>query len=396
VITDRTKRQLWIFLVITLLGCTYVGARYARLDRLFFEDSYTVVAHYQDSGGIFEGAAVSYRGVTIGRVGELKVTPEGVDVSLDIDKKWDKIPRETVASTMNRSALGEQYVDLQPMVDDGPYLLDESEIALQNTRIPIPPVELLSDISSTVNSVDRASLQSVVTELGMAFDNTGKDLAQIIDTSNAFIEAADDNFETTTALIRDSNTVLRGQLDTASAIRTFSKNLALFSTSLVGSDRDLRQLIDSGSTTAIELNSFLKENQADLATLLNNLRTVGELQVENLDGLEQLLVWYPLVVEQGFTVVGEDPVTHRFDAHFGLTTTMTPLCHKGYEAADRRSPQETGWRDMVTTVRCTESPTKTNSRGSAQAPRPPVYYDAFVQEPGVERWELLLLQPFAR
>ena len=395
-ITERTKRQLYVFALITLLGCTYVGARYARLDRLLFDDSYTVVAHFQDSGGIFDGAVVSYRGVTIGRVGDLEVTPDGVDVRLDIDNKWDKIPRDAVASTMNRSALGEQYVDLQPVVNEGPFLVDESEIPRQNTRIPIPAMQLLSDISNTVENVDKDALQTVVTELGLAFDDTGKDLRQIIDTANSFIETADENFETTTALIRDSNTVLHGQLDSASAIRTFSKNLALFSTSLAGSDQDIRKLIDSGSVTANELRSFIDDNKVDLATLLNDLRTVGELQVKNIDGLEQLLVWYPLVVENGFTVVAKDPVSGKFDAHFGTVLTNTPLCHKGYEAADRRPPSNTGWRDMVTTVRCTEPPTKTNARGAQNLPRPRVYYDAIVQEPGVERWELILLQPFAQ
>ena len=396
VITERTKRQLWVFAVITLVGVTFVGARYARLDRILFDDSYTVVAHFEDSGGIFDGAVVSYRGVTIGRVGELVVTDDGVDVKLDIDNKWDRIPRDTIASTMNRSALGEQYVDLQPVVNEGPWLVDESEIARQNTRVPIPAMDLLSDISTTVEAVDRDALKTVVTELGMAFDGTGKDLAQIIDTANSFIETADDNFETTTALIRDSNTVLRGQLASASAIRTFSRNLALFSTSLVGSDRDLRALIDSGSVTAAELNSFLKENQVDLGTLLNNLRTVSELQVKHIDGLSQLLVVYPLVVEQGFTVVAEDAISHKFDAHFGLITTPNPaVCHKGYEATDKRPPQNTGNRPMVTTVRCAEPPTKSNARGGQHAPRPPAFYDAIVKEPGVERWELLMLMPFA-
>ena len=123
-ITQRTKRQLYVFALITLIGCTFVGARYARLDRLLFDDSYTVVAHFQDSGGIFDGAIVSYRGVTVGRVGDLEVTDDGVDAKLDIDNKWDKIPRDTVASTMNRSALGEQYVDLQPEVNEGLWLVD--------------------------------------------------------------------------------------------------------------------------------------------------------------------------------------------------------------------------------------------------------------------------------
>ena len=67
-ITRRTRIQLMVFVLITLLGVSYVGARYARLDRLVFDDSYTVVAHFADSGGIFAGAEVTYRGVRVGQV----------------------------------------------------------------------------------------------------------------------------------------------------------------------------------------------------------------------------------------------------------------------------------------------------------------------------------------
>ena len=71
--------------------------------------------------------------------------------------------------------------------------------------------------------------------MGKAFDGTGEDLGRIIDTGNSFIQAANDNFDVTTALIRDSNTVLKGQVASASAIREFARNLALFSGTLAGS-----------------------------------------------------------------------------------------------------------------------------------------------------------------
>ena len=41
-ITTRTKIQLVIFALITMVGVSFVGARYARLDRLVFDKSYTV------------------------------------------------------------------------------------------------------------------------------------------------------------------------------------------------------------------------------------------------------------------------------------------------------------------------------------------------------------------
>src|SRR3954454_5237236 len=113
-ITRRTRIQLLVFVAITLLGVSYVGARYARLDRVFFDDHYTVVAHFADSGGIFSGGEVSYRGVQVGRGGKLVLTDDGVDVHLDIDNSHDDIPADTLAVVGNQSAVGEQYVELQP------------------------------------------------------------------------------------------------------------------------------------------------------------------------------------------------------------------------------------------------------------------------------------------
>jgi len=226
VIARRTKVQLAIFALITMLGVTFVGAKYAQLNRLFYSTSYTVVAHFKDSGGMYAGGLVSYRGVSIGEVHQLVLTRDGVDAYLDIDNGWDgKIPADTLAVVGNRSAVGEQYVDLQPQTDDGPYLHDGSQIAMADTRTPLPTQKLLADISTTVESVNRRSLRTTVHELGTAFAGTGPDLGRIIDTGTSFIHEANRNFDVTTALIRDSNTVLHGQIASSDAIRSFARRI---------------------------------------------------------------------------------------------------------------------------------------------------------------------------
>ena len=359
-----------VFVLITLLGVSYVGARYARLDRLIFDDSYTVVAHFQDSGGIFAGGEVSYRGVRIGQVNKLQLTDQGVDVYLDIDKSYDTIPSDTLAVVGNRSAVGEQYVELQPQVDTSPYLHNDSEIAQDDTRTPIATQKLLGDITNTVESVNRPALKTTVTELGKAFGGTGQDLQRIIDTGNAFIKSANDNFDVTTALIKDSNTVLHGQIDSASDIRTFARDLSLFSGTLAGSDQSLREVIDNGSATAIQLRTFLEQNKVDLGELINNLVTTGDVVVKHLDGIAQILVIYPYVVEGGFTVVSKSPDTGLYDAHFGLVLTQDPkVCEKGYESTNTRPPQDGSNAPMNMQAHCAEPPSVSNARGAQNAPR---------------------------
>lgn len=376
-ITRRTKVQLLFFVIITLVGVSYVGARYARLDRVFVDDSYTVVAHFSESGGIFAGGEVSYRGVRVGQVSELELTDDGVDVVLAIDKDHDEIPSDTLAVVGNRSAVGEQYVELQPQVDDGPYLADDSQIDQADTRTPIATETLLADLARTTGSVDQDALRTTVTELGDAFEGTGPALQRIIDTGNSFIETANDNFDVTTALIRDSNTVLQGQVGSAGALKTFASQLSLFSGTLAASDPALRKLIDNGSVAATELRTFLEDNEVELGDLVNNLVTTGEVVVQNLPGVEQILVLYPYVVEGGFTVVSKTPETQKYDAHFGLVLTNKEACTGGYESTDRRPPQDGSNRPMNMKAGCTEPASQSNARGPQNlAPRAPADYDA--------------------
>jgi phospholipid/cholesterol/gamma-HCH transport system substrate-binding protein len=382
-ITRRTKIQLMFFVLITLIGVSYVGARYARLDRLIVDDAYTVVAHFEDSGGIFAGGEVTYRGVRVGQVEKLTLTDSGVDVYLDIDNGYDDIPADTLAVVGNRSAVGEQYVELQPQSDGKPYLKDEGQIPVENTELPIATETLLTDVSNTVESVDKEALRTTVEELGLAFAGTGEDLQQIIDTGNSFIQTANENFDVTTALIRDSNTVLRGQIASESAIRTFASQLSLFSGTMADADPDLRKVIDSGSFAANQLRTFLEANDVELSELIRNLTTTGEVIVKHLDGIEQILVLYPYVVEGGFTVVSKS-ANGLYDAHFGMIMSDSHPCLKGYEGTNWRPPRDGSRSPMNEDARCAEPASKTNPRGAQHAPqRVAATYD---QETGELTW----------
>lgn len=378
-ITRRTKVQLLVFVMITLVGVSFTGARYAKLDRLFYDSSYTVTAHFAASGGIFAGGEVTYRGVKIGTVERMTLTDEGVDVDLAIDNEFDDIPAETLALVGNKSAVGEQYVELQPNSDEGPFLEDGSEITVEDTRTPIQVETLLSNLATTVGSVELDALRATVSELGAAFAGTGEDLQQIIDTGNGFINAANDNFDTTTALIRDANTVLTGQIDSESSIRSFARDLSLFTGALADADPEVNRLLDNGSGAAVALRRLIEDNEVELGDLVNNLITTGEIVTRRLPGIEQILVIYPYVVEGGFTVVSKSPDTGLYDAHFGLIITTQPICTEGYESTDRRPPQNGENRPMNEKARCDEPPTVTNARGAHTVYdrfRAPADYDA--------------------
>ena len=317
-ISRLTKIQLVIFAIVTVLGGAFVGGRYAQIDRLVVDRSFPVSAQFKDSGGIFAGAQVTYRGIPVGKVGKLEFKDNGVQATLDIENNAPKIPADVLAVVANKSAIGEQFVDLQPRTNSAPYLHKGSAISLRNTRIPIDTTTLLVDVNDLVSSVNTDSLRTVVDELGQAFESTGQDLSTILDTSSEFIQAADDNIDVTRSLIHDSSSVLQTQIDKQGELGTFSKNLALLSDSLVDADPDLRRLFDKGSDSAATLNAVVNENSADLGNAIRDLVTASKPLSENVLGLQAIFILYPYLLEGSFSVLDKVPGTSDYNAVFGL------------------------------------------------------------------------------
>jgi len=403
-ISRPVKIQLVIFAIITVLGGAFVGGRYAQVDRIFVDRSFPVSAQFKDSGGIFAGAQVTYRGIPVGKVGKLDFKDDGVQARLDIENSAPKIPSDVLAVVANKSAIGEQFVDLQPRTNSAPYLHKGSAITLRNTRIPIDTTTLLVDVNDLVSSVNTDSLRTVVDELGQAFEGTGQDLSTILDTSSEFIKAADDNIDVTRALIHDSSSVLQTQIDKSDDISTFSKNLALLSDSLVDADPDLRRLFDKGSESASTLNAVVNENSADLGNAVRDLVTASKPLSENVLGLQAIFILYPYLVEGSFSVL--DPVvkngkeTGDYNATFGLVALdPTPTCTydqnggtaSGYR--ERREEQVISDQAFDTEADCkvannhiARQPSKTVLKRSAATSNAPV-------PTGKASWKWLLLGP---
>ncbi|MFT4189452.1 MAG: MlaD family protein [Aeromicrobium sp.] len=315
-ITRLTKMQLIAFVIVTVVGASFVGARYAEIDRLFVDRTYPVTVELKESGGIFAGAEVTYRGIAVGTVDELEFTDDGVEATLKIEKSAPEIPENAHALVANKSAIGEQYLDLRPTGSKGPYLKAGSKIPESRTEVPIDTTELLLDVNGLVGSVPSDDLHTVVTELGTAFDGTGESLTQILDSTAVVIGAAQANIDVTRALIDSSSTVLQTQVDKGSEIQSFSKNLALFTDTLVASDGDLRALLDQGTPAAATVNAVVAENAADLTGVLNNLTGPVKILDENVAGLQALYILYPVLVQGSYTVITPTG-DGEFNAAFG-------------------------------------------------------------------------------
>jgi phospholipid/cholesterol/gamma-HCH transport system substrate-binding protein len=380
-----TKIQLIIFVVITLLGVSYVSAEYVGLAKYVTGNKgCTISAEFPDSGGIFSNAEVTYRGVTVGKVGSLHLINGGTRVDLHLDScSSPKIPANSSATVADRSVVGEQYVDLEPAAgtanDTGAYLEKNAVIPMSRNHIPTATQTLLVDLDNLFNSVPIKDLQVTISELGNAVRGRGQDLGHLLDATDQLITAASqsDNLSATIDLIDQSSSVLQTQLDQREPLQIWTHNLNLLSQQLKTSDADFRHLLDTGPSDITTVRNFISNNETDLGVTLANLSTVGDLLVRHLDGIEEIFELYPATAAGGPTAV------HDRTGWLGLVLQATPdpqdcgdpnQGREGYYGTVIRDPNEgNALAPMApnTSVRCTAPATGPNGksvRGSAHVP----------------------------
>jgi phospholipid/cholesterol/gamma-HCH transport system substrate-binding protein len=369
IIKRGVKIQLLVFAVITVLGISYTSVRYIGIGRGVLNQQYTAYVDLTDSGGIFTGAEVTYRGVAIGRVGPIELTKDGIRVRMDI-KRGAHIPRDTVAIVANRSAVGEQYIDLQPRSDQGPFL-DSGEsytIPRQDTRLPVSTTELLTNADKLVSSVNPRNVGIVVDELDKAFAGSAADLQAILDSNDKLLETANDSWPATSELLDNSKVVLDTQRAEGANIRMFARGLDEFTSEIRRDDPGLRSAITNTVPATQQTGKLIDDLAPALPVLLANMTSTGQVLTSRLAGLRTIFIMYPYALEGAFTVVPNDGTLH-----FGivLNADAPAPCTQGYEKTKARDPRFTKTVKAQQGIGCTLPKSSAQDvRGARNAPAP--------------------------
>lgn len=360
--TRGVKIRLIAFVVLSAVGIVYVAGSFLGIVDKILGRGYTMHATLPASGGLFTGSEVTYRGVKVGKVSRVDVIPSGIRVDLAIKDKT-RIPRDSTIHVHNLSAVGEQYLDVEPVADKGPYAGPGYTIKGDEKSLPMSEEQLLTELDALVGSVDKTQLTTVISELGHMFRDTADPLRRMVDSGTVFVDEAAANKDDTIALLDSGRTVLRTQARHEKDITTFARGLADLTGSLKASDKDLRTILQGGPPAVREVNSLLTGLEPTLPVFLSNLVTVNQVLTNNIPGLEQTLVTFPRVIASGFTGTPGDGYGH---INLQLDNSVAP-CTKGYLPSGRWRPATDLSDKPFYPAKCLEGAPK-NMRGTKYAP----------------------------
>lgn len=353
--------KLLAFAVVSVLALGYGLTELFQVQRLVRPPDVVRVV-FADPEGVYPRADVDLLGVNVGRVREVEPGPGSAStVVLEIDA-GARVPADVRAVASAKSAIGEQYVQLVPQSEGGALLEDGDLIGLERTTSPPDLAALLGSIDRLVTSVPPGAVRTGLREASAALAGLSPQLRRTLDAADTLSASALANVDDLTALIGDAQTVLDTQVALGDATSSAAASLAPLTTELRRLDPTFDEVFVRGIRAGTQVTGLLRDNQAALPVLLNNLISLTDLGVTNLPGIRKSLVVFPWALEynsQGLRYCDDiDPLTGQpapgtchydadglpiWSAHIANVISLRgggtyDPCRSGYEDTVRHQP----------------------------------------------------------
>src|SRR5258708_2576914 len=211
------KIQLGIFAVVTAVATMVILFGYIKVPSLLGLGHYSVTVQLPRSAGLYASSNVTYRGTEVGRVSTIRLTDTGVEAVLSL-RSDVQIPADLAAQVHSVSAIGEQYVALEPRSGSGPTLKDGDVVPASRTSVPPDINALLAAANRGLGAIPGDNLQTVIDESNTAIGGLGPELSRFVKGPIPRAIYGPANLDPPTPGIHQSQPVLDPQADTARAL----------------------------------------------------------------------------------------------------------------------------------------------------------------------------------
>ncbi|WP_225729069.1 MULTISPECIES: MCE family protein [unclassified Nocardia] len=364
-------------IVALVLGTAYLSAGVLRWNPL--ARGYTVTVELPSSGGLSRGNDVTFRGVRVGKVRELRISGTGVAAIAEIDAAA-RIPVGGTVAVGRLSAAGEQYLDFRPDSETGPYLSDGAVVERARTTVPVPVQSVLANLSDFIGGMNPDRLDTIIDELDRALAGGPDRLRDMISGMSRAMAGLDGLLPQTRALIANLEVIAETTSHAQPDLATLTRAGGVLFEQTTAADRELRHLIDAGPGQLATLNEFVSRTQDPITDLVTNFVAITKAAKLRAPAIAAL---FP-ALRVGSEALG-------IPAHDGQFYTLVdpwprPWCE--YDTI----PVVPTERTTDTRVRlynyCVTSNPALQIRGSANAPRPDVPDNGSGPPPGVTGNEL--------
>lgn len=268
VLTDRLYLSALGVALVFVVCVAYLFAEV--LDQPLTSRPTEVTVMLGNTGGLFEGSAVTYRGVKVGKVTDISITRQGVRAEVSLTT-GTAVPTDSLARVRSLSPVGEQYLDFQPNTDEGPFLEDGAVVAAEFTDLPKSLSSTVVAVNKVLRQIDDEKLRSFLVELSTGLQGTGDDVGRLVDQGDLILAELDRVWPETDRLLRNGDTVLDIGTDNATSLRDLGRSSRQLAAFLRDYDPELRRVLERAPNQVRQLEALV----ADADKVLPDFLSVG-------------------------------------------------------------------------------------------------------------------------
>ena len=325
------RRQLIVFALVSFLAMSLLGIRYLEIPAGFGVGRFNVTVPLSHASGLYPNAPVTHRGVQIGKVSAVRLTPDGTVATLSL-KDDSAVPASARVEIRNGSVIGEPFLNLVSASSaDARNLREGDRIPGDRVTLPISTGSFLTEIRELVNSIPTEALRTTLDESAAAFGDA-EALPSIIDSSTSLTRAASQNKQQTFDLLENAEQVLETQEELHGDIRSTVRDLDA-----------LREVLEQGGPAMARAVTFIRVLSTSLPALAQDLADFGKMLNVYQPSIKHLLIVFPGTLEAQATVQRYYPAQDYGESglSFKLTVNNPPVCYEGFpEAFHQRAPED--------------------------------------------------------
>jgi phospholipid/cholesterol/gamma-HCH transport system substrate-binding protein len=246
----------------------------------------TYHAAFAEAGGLKVNDEVRIAGVRVGKVTDIELNGNKVDVTFQV-KTPSKFGTDTAAAIKVKTLLGAMFVSLAPAGSG--QLKQGSTIPVSRTTSPYNVVQAFSGLATKAEEIDTKQLATSIDTLASltkdtpaAFQSTLRGLSRLSET----VASRNDQIGT---LLQNLNTVSGTLADRDQDIVSLMKGSDTLLRALVARRAAVHQLLVSTSRLSTELTLLVQQTRADLKPALTNLQGVVNVLLKNQNNLDESL-----------------------------------------------------------------------------------------------------------
>jgi phospholipid/cholesterol/gamma-HCH transport system substrate-binding protein len=118
---QRKSLDIWVglFVLLGALAVMFLALKVGNMSSMNFGPSYTVIARFDNIGGLKPRAPVKSAGVVVGRVESIAFNDKTFQAQVTMRMQGEvQFPKDSSAKILTSGLLGEQYIGLEPGGDE--------------------------------------------------------------------------------------------------------------------------------------------------------------------------------------------------------------------------------------------------------------------------------------